>query len=66
VAWSLSEEGQATLDEVEGSGSPLYQGTQSGKIIKGKKVAWYETKWRAQANEILKEIIEAIGLPVVR
>jgi ABC-type Fe3+ transport system substrate-binding protein len=66
VVWSLSEEGQTALDQVEGSGSPLVPGTQSGKMIRGKKVAWYELKWRAKADEILKEILEAIGLPVVR
>ena len=66
VAWSLSEEGQRVLDEVEGSGSPLFPGTQVATMIKGKKVAWYEPQWRAKADEILKEILEATGLPVVR
>jgi iron(III) transport system substrate-binding protein len=66
VAWSLSEEGQRVLDEVEGSGSPLFPGTQAAKMTKGKKVAWYEPQFRAKADEILKEILEAIGLPIVR
>jgi ABC-type Fe3+ transport system substrate-binding protein len=66
VAWSLSEEGQRALDEAEGNGSPLFAGTQTAKMIKGKKVAWYEVKYRANADDILKEILEAIGLPVVR
>ncbi len=66
VAWSLSEEGQKVLDEVEGSGSPLFPGTQAATMIKGKKVAWYEPQWRAKADEILKEILEAVGLPIVR
>jgi len=66
VAWSLSEEGQKVLDEVEGSGSPLFPGTQAAMMTKGKKVAWYEPQWRAKADEILKEILEAVGLPVVR
>jgi iron(III) transport system substrate-binding protein len=66
VVWSISEEGQRVLDEVEGSGSPLFPGTQAAQMIKGKKVAWYEPQWRARADEILKEILEATGLPVVR
>ena len=66
ISWSLSEEGQKILDEVEGSGSPLFTATQAAKMIEGKKVAWYEPKWRAKADEILKEILEAVGLPVVR
>jgi hypothetical protein len=35
-------------------------------LIKGKKIAWYEPQFRAKADEILKEILEAVGLPVVR
>lgn len=66
IAWSLSEEGQAVLDEVEGSGSPVFPGTQAAKMIKGKKVIYYESKWRAKSDEILKEILEAVGLPIVR
>ncbi|MGH7824646.1 MAG: ABC transporter substrate-binding protein [Candidatus Binatia bacterium] len=66
IAWSLSEEGQLLLDEVEGNGSPLVPGTRTAKLIKGKKVAWYEPQYRANAAEILKEILEAVGLPVVR
>ena len=65
VAWSLSDEGQKILDEVEGSGSPLFAGTQAAAIIKGKKAAWYEPQWRAKADEILTEILEAVGLPIV-
>lgn len=66
IAWSVSEEGQRVLDEVEGSGSPLFPFTQAAKMTKGRKVAWYEPQWRAKADEILKEILEAMGLPIVR
>ena len=66
IVWSLSEEGQKLLDEVEGNGSPLIPGTQTAKLVKGKKTAWYEPQYRAKAEEILKEILEAIGLPIVR
>lgn len=66
ILWSLSDEGQRILDEVEGAGSPLFAGTQVAKMIAGKKVAWYEPQWRAKAEEILKEILEAIGFPIVR
>ena len=66
IIWSLSEEGQRLLDEVEGNGSPLIPGTQTARIIEGKKVAWYEPQYRAKAEEILKEILEAVGLPIVR
>ena len=66
IVWSLSQEGQKLLDEVEGNGSPLIPGTQTATLIKGKKTAWYEAQYRAKAEDILAEILEAIGLPVVR
>jgi iron(III) transport system substrate-binding protein len=66
IAWSLSEEGQKLLDEVEGNGSPLIPGTQTAKLVKGKQAAWDEPQFRAKAEDILKEILEAIGLPIVR
>jgi iron(III) transport system substrate-binding protein len=66
VAWSVSEDGQKTLDAVEFDGSPLVPGTETAKLLKGKKVASYEPQWEAKAEDILKEIVEAIGLPIVK
>jgi ABC-type Fe3+ transport system substrate-binding protein len=66
IVWSLSEEGQKLLDEVEGNGSPFIAGTQTAKLIKGKKAAWYDPQYKAKAEDILKEILDAIGLPIVR
>ncbi len=64
VVWLLSEEGQELLDKVHGSGRPVFEGTQAAKMIKGKKVAWYEPKWQAKSRDILREILQAVGLPV--
>jgi iron(III) transport system substrate-binding protein len=66
VAWSVSEDGQKILDAVEFDGSPLVPGTETSKLLKGKKIATYEPQWEAKAEDILKEIIEAIGLPIVK
>jgi len=66
IVWSLSDEGQKTLDEVEFDGSPLVPGTETAKLLKGKKVVWHDWKVQARADEILKEILEATGLPIVR
>ncbi|MGH7847402.1 MAG: ABC transporter substrate-binding protein [Candidatus Binatia bacterium] len=66
IVWSLTEEGQKILDAVEFNGSPFVAGTEPAKLLKGKKVVWYEPQYSAKATEILKEIIEAIGLPIVR
>ena len=63
---SVKEELRANVIARLRAGSPLFPGTQVATMIKGKKVAWYEPQWRAKADEILKEILEATGLPVVR
>jgi hypothetical protein len=64
--WSLTEEGQRILDSVEFDGSPFIPGTEPAKLLKGKKTASYEPQWEAKAEELLKEILEAVGLPVVQ
>jgi len=66
VVWSVSEEGQRVLDSVEFDGSPFIPGTEPAKLLKGKKVASYEPQWEAKADTLLKEILEAVGLPVVQ
>lgn len=66
IVWSLSDEGQKTLDDVEFDGSPLVAGTQTAKLLKGKKVVWHDWKVQIRADEILKEILEATGLPIVK
>ena len=66
VTWSVSEEGQKVLDAVEFDGSPFVPGTEPAKLLKGKKTASYEPQWEAKADEVLKEILEAVGLPVVQ
>jgi ABC-type Fe3+ transport system substrate-binding protein len=66
VTWSVAEEGQKILDTVEFAGSPFVPGTESAKLLKGKKTASYEPQWEAKAEELLREILEAIGLPVVQ
>jgi iron(III) transport system substrate-binding protein len=66
VAWSVAEEGQRVLDAVEFDGSPYIAGTEPNKILKGRKTASYDPQWEAKAEDLLKEILEAIGLPVVQ
>jgi ABC-type Fe3+ transport system substrate-binding protein len=66
VVWSATEEGQKLLDSVEFAGSPFVPGTESSALLKGKKTAVYEPQWEAKADELLREILEAIGLPVVQ
>src|ERR671923_1154097 len=66
IVWSLTEEGQRVLDSVEFDGSPFVPGTEPAKLLKGKKTASYEPQWEAKAEDLLKEILEAVGLPVVQ
>jgi len=66
VVWSVSAAGQRMLDSVEFDGSPYLSGTETNKLLKGKKLASYEPEWEAKAEELLKEILQAVGLPVVQ
>ena len=66
VVWSVTEEGQRVLDAVEFDGSPFIAGTEPNKILKGRKTASYDPQWESKAEDLLKEILEAIGLPVVQ
>jgi ABC-type Fe3+ transport system substrate-binding protein len=65
-AWWVSEAGQKIQDEIEGNASPHFPWSLAAKMSKGKKVYVYEPEWMAKADDILKEILEAVGLPVVR
>ncbi|MGH9892031.1 MAG: hypothetical protein ACREA0_08630, partial [bacterium] len=66
VVWSVSREGQMILDAVEFDGSPHFPGTETSKLLKGKKTVTYKPEWEAKADQVLKEILQAIGLPVVQ
>lgn len=64
--WWVSEQGQKIQDEIEGNAHPLLPWSLQGKITKGKKIYWYEPEWMMKADEILKEILAAVGLPIVQ
>jgi ABC-type Fe3+ transport system substrate-binding protein len=64
--WWVSEAGQKIQDEIEGNAHPSFAWSRSAKMTKGKKVYWYEPEWMGKADEILKEILAAVGLPVVQ
>jgi ABC-type Fe3+ transport system substrate-binding protein len=66
VVWSLSAEAQNVLDEIDFTGSPAVPMTAAGKLVKGKKLVWYEPEWQLKAKEIRTEVLEALGFPVVR
>jgi ABC-type Fe3+ transport system substrate-binding protein len=66
LLWWVSEEGQKIQDEIEGNAHPSYPWSTQAKISKGKKVFGYEAEWMKKADDILKEILGAVGLPVVR
>jgi iron(III) transport system substrate-binding protein len=66
ILWWVSEPGQKIQDEVEGNVHPSFPWSAQGKIAKGKKIYWYEPEWMAKADDILKEILAAIGLPIVQ
>ncbi|MDP2644697.1 MAG: extracellular solute-binding protein [Desulfobacterales bacterium] len=66
LAWTGTQEAQNLLDEVNFSGHPAFEGNDVNKVIKGKKVAYASWEDAALDDQYLTEILQAMGMPVVR
>lgn len=66
LIWSTTQEAQTLLDDVDFSGHPSFGGNDINKVIKGKKVAYSGWEHSARSDDILAEILQAMGFPVVR
>lgn len=66
LAWSATPEAQTILDDIDFSGHPAFEESDVNKVAKGKKLvhaSWEEVK---RSDDILAEILQAMGFPVVR
>jgi ABC-type Fe3+ transport system substrate-binding protein len=66
IAWTTTKEAQNVLDDVDFSGHPSFEGNDINDIIKGKKVAYESWENSDKSDEVLAEILQAMGFPVVR
>lgn len=66
LAWSGTQESQNILDDINFSGHPNFEGNEVNKVLKGKKIAAASWEDSARADDILKEILLAMGMPVVQ
>jgi iron(III) transport system substrate-binding protein len=66
MQWTTTAEAQKILDDVDFSGHPSFEGSDINEIVKGKKVAYGTWEQAAQSDEVLAEILKAMGFPVVR
>jgi len=66
LAWSSTQEAQKLLDDTDYSGDPQAEGSDAKEDIKGKKVIYATWEDSAHADENLAEILQAMGMPVVR
>jgi ABC-type Fe3+ transport system substrate-binding protein len=66
LVWSVSDEGLKLLDDVQFTGDPMVHGTSAYPLLKGKKVVRGSWEYQRRADEILNDILKAMGLPVVR
>jgi iron(III) transport system substrate-binding protein len=66
VHWTTTAEAQKILDEVDFSGHPSFEGSDVNEIIKGKKVAYGKWQHAPESDDVLAEILKAMGFPVVR
>lgn len=66
IAWTTTKEAQNLLDDVDFSGHPSFEGNDINDIIKGKKAAYESWENSDKSDEVLAEILQAMGFPVVR
>ena len=66
VVWTTTQEAQTILDDVDFSGHPSYEGNEINRDIKGKKVVYSSWESSLRSDDILAEILQAMGFPVVR
>jgi ABC-type Fe3+ transport system substrate-binding protein len=66
LAWTGTREAQNLLDEVNFTGHPAFEGSGINRVLKGKKVAYETWEGAAHDDEYLAEILNAMGMPVVR
>ena len=66
LAWTATDEAQAILDDVDFSGHPEFKGSDVNKITKGKKTVQADWEDVKRSDDILGEILQAMGFPVVR
>ncbi|MGH7844500.1 MAG: ABC transporter substrate-binding protein, partial [Candidatus Binatia bacterium] len=66
IAWALSEEGQKIHDETEFTGNPMMPSSAVYKRIQGKKVPGISWGVLARSDDILREILTAMGFPIVQ
>lgn len=66
LAWSATREAQNLLDDVDFTGHPAFQGNDVNRMLEGKKIVFGSWEYTDRSDEILTEILQAMGFPVVR
>ncbi|MDP2645689.1 MAG: hypothetical protein Q8P24_12185 [Desulfobacterales bacterium] len=66
LAWSGTKEAQNLIDRIDFTGHPAFEGNKINNIIQGKKIAYASWGETAGADDILTEILQTMGMPVVR
>ena len=66
MVWSSSKEAQNIQEDTDFSSDPRVGGTDVSAVLKGKKVASPTWEDSEKADDHLAEILQAMGLPVVR
>ncbi len=66
MVWASTKEAQNIQDDTDFTGHPLVEGNDVNAVLKGKKVAYPTWEEVGSADAHLAEILQAMGLPVVR
>lgn len=66
LVWASSKEAQNLLDDVDFTGHPSVEGNDVREVLKGKKVVYPTWENIENSDDHLAEILQAMGMPVVR
>jgi iron(III) transport system substrate-binding protein len=66
MVWSTTTEAQNILDDIDFTGHPAIEGNDVNIALKGKKIVYPSWADVANADNRLAEILQAMGVPVVR
>lgn len=64
--WTGTAEAQNILDEIDFTGHPGIEGSDRNNVLKGKKVLYGSFEDSNRFDDNLAEILQTMGMPVVR
>ena len=66
LAWTGTQEAQNILDQADFTGHPDFEGNEINRVVRGKNTVYADWDDAKRADDVLTEILQTMGFPVVR